>query len=82
MLSRRATAILAGALAGGGAFLLLAWRVHEQHCQRWATARPGEPCVEPGDGLVLLPLFAAIGAVAVWIIYDWLRDRHRSGAAT
>lgn len=82
MISRRAASILGGAVAGGGAFLLWAGRAHAQYCQRWAVNRPSDPCVEPGDGLVLLPLFAAAGAVIVWIGYDWLRDRRRSRAAT
>ena len=72
MISRRAAAILAGAVVGTGAFLLWAWRVHASYCERWAVMRPSEPCAEPGDGLVLLPLFAAVGALAVWILHDWL----------
>jgi len=82
MISRRAASISAGALVGAGAFLLWAWHVHERYCQRWVVTRPSEPCVEPGDGIVLMPLFAVVGAVTVWIIYDWLQDRRRSRAAT
>ena len=82
VISRRAASILAGAVVGAGAFFMWAWQVHERYCQRWAVMRPSEPCVDPGDGLVLMPLFAAVGALTAWILYDWLRDRRRSRAAT
>ena len=82
MVSRRAAVIVAGALVGSGAFLLWASHVHARYCERWAVMRPSEPCAEPGDGLVLMPLFALVGAVTAWILYDWLRDRRRSRAAT
>ena len=82
MIGRRAASIIAGALVGAGGFLLWAWHLHTGYCQRWVLMRPGEPCAEPGDGLVLMPLFAVVGAVTAWILYDWLRDRRRSRAAT
>ena len=83
MFSRRAASILAGAVTGGALWIAWAVHLHTVYCrERWAVARPGEPCVEPGDGFVLgIPFFAVVGAVIVWIAYEWFVARRSARPA-